>query len=78
MPGVSSVTDISAEPLLAQSMSNDDFVPDEQAQKPGRGEQTVLVNFVGDGFFKTMGIPLMAGRGFDERDTAASSLKSPW
>ncbi len=71
VPGVSSVT-LSAEPLLAQHMSNDDFVPDEQAQKPDRGEQTVLVNFVGDGFFKTLGIPLVAGRGFDERDTATS------
>jgi predicted permease len=71
VPGVSSVT-LSAEPLLAQIMSNDDFVPDEQAQKPGRGEQTVLVSFVGDGFFNTMGIPLLAGRGFDERDTATS------
>jgi predicted permease len=71
VPGVSSVT-LSAEPLLANSMSNDDFVPDEQAQKPGRGEQTVLVNFVGDGFFNTMGIPLLAGRPFNDRDTATS------
>jgi predicted permease len=71
VPGVAAVT-LSAEPLLANTMSNDDFVPDEQAQKPDRGEQTVLINFVGDAFFNTMGIPLMAGRGFDKRDTATS------
>ena len=28
----------------------------------------VLYNVVGDGFFSTMGLPIVAGRGFDERD----------
>src|SRR5262249_39776842 len=34
-------------------------------------ESTALVNFVTPGWFATYGIPLMAGRGFDPRDTTA-------
>jgi len=71
IPGVDSVT-LSTEPLLANTMSNDDFVPDSQTQKPARGEQTAFINFVGNGFFATMGIPLLAGRAFSNTDTETS------
>jgi len=70
LPGVASVT-LSREPLLAQSRSSRDFLPDgpyrNDAHQPG-----ALFNAVGQSFFATMGIPLVGGRSFDIRDTASS------
>jgi predicted permease len=71
LPGVASVA-LSAEPLLAQTASNDGFFPDGQPRKPGR-EQLVLSNSVGQNFFATMGIPVLYGRAFDFRDTPTSA-----
>lgn len=70
LPGVESVA-LSAEPLLAQTASNDGFFPDGQPRKPGR-EQFTLSNSVGQNFFATMGITVLYGRAFDFRDTPTS------
>jgi predicted permease len=67
LPGVGSVT-LSAEPLLAQTASNDGFFPDGQPKKSDHKQSTML-NSVGQTFFSTMGIPLLNGRSFDFRDT---------
>ncbi len=71
VPGVDSVT-LSAEPLLSHDMSNDDFKPDGQPPNADKSNQVADANFVGESFFATMGIPLVAGRGFNEHDTETS------
>jgi predicted permease len=57
--------------LLANDNSNDDFVPSEKLVKKGddTGEND---NFVGDDYFTTMRIPIIAGRSFNAHDTATS------
>ena len=69
LPIVDSVT-LSAEPLLSHDMSNSIFAPDGQPKDTK--QQTTDVNFVGQDFFSTLGIPIVAGRGFNERDTESS------
>ncbi len=64
LPGVQSVT-ISDEPLLANSMDNDCYRPIGRA--PG-SQDMAWNNHVGPGFFETLGIPLVNGRTFTERD----------
>ena len=41
------------------------------ATQPG---ETALVNVIGTGFFETLGIPLVRGRGFDDRDLEDSPM----
>lgn len=70
LPGVESAT-LSREALLAQSGSNSDFIPEGRPKDPSR-ERHIAFNSVGQSFFKTMGIPIVNGRQFDERDTSTS------
>jgi predicted permease len=37
------------------------------------GERSVALNFVTPGFFRTLGVPILAGRPLDERDNASSA-----
>ena len=69
LPIVERVT-LSAEPLLSHDMSNSIFWPDGQAK--ASKQQTADVNYVGQDFFSTLGVPIVAGRGFNERDTESS------
>lgn len=56
---------------LADSISNSDFLPEgEKAEKGNR--QAEDFNEVGNDFFATMGIKIVAGRGFTSQDTATS------
>jgi predicted permease len=68
VPGVDSVT-LSDSPLLAHSMSTNNFVPDGHAT---RGNESADLNYVGESFFATLGIPLLRGRGFNDHDTETS------
>ncbi|ABF43627.1 ABC efflux pump, inner membrane subunit [Candidatus Koribacter versatilis Ellin345] len=70
IPGVDSVG-LSSVTLLAHSMSNDDFVPTGQKPEPGK-ETAADDNAVNDDFFKTMRIPILAGRAFNASDTETS------
>jgi predicted permease len=70
LPGVESVT-YSEVPYLSDSMENTQFIP-EGEKKDGNKDQSTFDNVVSAGFFHTMGIPMLAGREFDARDTAAS------
>jgi predicted permease len=71
-PGVGSVT-LSKNPLVAGNVSNDDFGPDGLPPKVN-GKTYVDDNVVGQDFFATMGIPMLAGRSFDGTDTETSRL----
>jgi predicted permease len=56
---------------LGQSMSNSDFFPD--GEKFEKGKRTAEdLNIVGNDFFSTLGIRIVAGRGFQSQDTATS------
>lgn len=70
VPGVESVAP-SWVPLLAGSMSNSDFLV-EGDPHPEEHKRPVDMNAVGTGYFGTMGIPVVAGRGFGAQDTQSS------
>jgi len=69
LPGVESVAP-SSTAYIADNMNNDDFVPEGEKDTSHQGAEDV--NFVGNSFFSTMGIPIVAGRGFGAQDTASS------
>jgi len=70
--GVESVSAASI-PFLADDNSNDDFVPTGVPIKKGE-EQGERDDYVGDAFFSTLRIPMVAGREFNPHDTATSQL----
>ena len=70
VPGVNSVT-LSNLALISNGGENMYFVPEGQPQKPGKKE-TAFFNVVGQDFFKTFQIPVIAGRSFNETDTETS------
>jgi predicted permease len=71
VPGVESVT-LSAKPLIANSYGTDDFIRLDRPQDDDSGNGEAWTNAVGRSFFQTMGIPMLAGRGFDATDTETS------
>jgi predicted permease len=70
--GVNAVT-LSEEPLIANSMTTYDFSPDGLQKKP-EGQDSAALNVVGQDFFQTMGIPVIAGRSFNAADTETAPL----
>jgi predicted permease len=70
VPGVGSAA-LSAETLIANSRSMDDFIP-VGMEATWTHDSAILDNAVSPRFFSTMGIPIIAGRGFQESDTATS------
>lgn len=67
VPGVESAT-LSGDALIAKSVSMDGFI--RLDQPPGKNsDHEAWDNAVGQSFFSTMGIPMIAGRGFDKTDT---------
>jgi predicted permease len=65
LPGVQSAT-LSNAPLLAQSMSNDCVRPTNKP--PNEKVDYSLTNNVGERFFETFELPIVAGRGFNWHD----------
>jgi predicted permease len=70
IPGVQAVTTAST-PYISNSMSNEIFLLPGEKLDPNK-QQAEDVNTVGNSFFATMGIPIIAGRAFDAQDTATS------
>ena len=70
VPGVESVT-LAAVPYLADSWTNTAFLPEGESARPDFSDGE-FVNIVGVGFLSTMGIPIIAGRGFGREDTSSS------
>jgi predicted permease len=70
-PGVQAVTLMST-PYLTDSMSKLSFMTEAESADPTKahGERD---EEVGNQFFETLGIPILAGRGFGPQDTASSA-----
>jgi len=74
LPGVENVATVSGLPPLRPINANDTEI-EGFVQKPGGPMQNIdYYQFVGPRYFDTMGIRLIAGRTFDERDGAGSPL----
>ena len=72
VPGVESLT-LSTEALIANNVDIDNFVPiDMPKPSSGNSDTSAWDNAVGNSFFSTMGIPIVAGRGFNSGDTETS------
>jgi predicted permease len=70
VPGVRSAT-VMTQPLMTGFAAGLTFVPEGQHYARD-ARPSVLQNTVGDDFFRTFGIPMVAGRGFDKSDTTIS------
>ena len=68
LPGVDSVAGSIMVPF-GGSTWNDDFILEGSDQDKG----VAWENYIGPNYFRTLGTPLLAGRDFDERDTANST-----
>jgi predicted permease len=69
VPGVQSAASVAVVPVSGSSGSNEIWPEGDRT----RGAET-SINMVGRGYFATMGIPLVAGRDFDGRDTPGSTV----
>jgi predicted permease len=70
LPGIKDIT-LSEVAYISDSMENSNFLPEGEKLDLEK-EQSAWNNAVGAGFFRKMGIPIIAGRDFNEHDTAAS------
>ena len=70
VPGVASVAP-AMESYLSDDLSDTDFLPQGEPFNPNK-KQSETYNAVGVNFFKTLGIPILAGRPFGAQDTATS------
>jgi predicted permease len=70
IPGVETQT-IMQEPLIAGSVSMHTVVP-EGHKRGDTEDQGALFNNVSQSFFANLGVPIIAGRGFDARDSRTS------
>jgi putative ABC transport system permease protein len=67
IPGVESATHAMLVPF-GGSTWNDEVLTEGSEDNKG----VAWINYLGSGYFRTVGTPLLAGRDFDDRDTAAS------
>jgi putative ABC transport system permease protein len=69
LPGVVSAGEVGILPLSGSSNTDDVWV---EGSNRASGLESRF-NFVSDGYFKAMGIPLLTGRDFNDRDTVSSA-----
>jgi predicted permease len=70
IPGVEAVT-AATTPYIAEYMGNNIFLPEGEKQDDHK-DQAEFFNKVGNGFFGTLGISMVAGRPFGAEDTTTS------
>jgi len=70
LPGVESVS-AGQTSYMGNNFSNSDFIPEGRSDK-GDHSGAEAFNMVGNTFFETLGIPMIAGRSFGSQDTASS------
>jgi len=70
-PGVASVT-LAEEIYIADDLSSTDFIPLGESYDPSKS-QAEDYNIVGNQFFSTLAIPILAGRAFGPQDTPSST-----
>jgi predicted permease len=70
LPGVEGISPAQTA-YMGDNFSNSDFIP-EGASDRGDHSGSVDFNVVGNTFFETLGIPMIAGRNFGSQDTASS------
>jgi len=70
LPGVRAASSIHLMPLSGQQSGTSYSRADRPAPPPAQGGGDVSV--ISDGYFRTMGIPLLSGREFDQRDRPGS------
>jgi len=68
VPGVEAASEVGLVPLSGGSVDNRVWVEGDDRQSGFDPN----FNWISDGFFKTLGTPLLAGRDFDEQDTPKS------
>jgi len=68
LPGVQVASVARLVPLSDSSNSNGPILKEGEQLAPGSAGRSILNNVVSPGHFKTLEIPLLAGRDFDERD----------
>jgi putative ABC transport system permease protein len=71
LPNVSSATLANRLPIISRSQDWDVW-PAEKPRPQARDKFTALARWVPPGYFQTMGIPLLQGRGIQATDTASS------
>jgi predicted permease len=72
LPGVESVTLMEERIGTGWSDNGDMMVDGKLPDVPSGGSRTVRSNVVGPDFFRTLGVPVLAGRDFADSDTANS------
>ena len=68
LPGVQAASVARLVPLSDSSNSNGPILKEGEQLAPGSAGRSILNNVVSPGHFKTLEIPFLAGRDFDERD----------
>lgn len=68
LPGIDAAAEVYIVPISGNSINDEVWMSGAERAK----SKTSLFNYIGSGYFKTLGTPLLAGRDFNESDTATS------
>jgi macrolide transport system ATP-binding/permease protein len=72
VPGVEAAALTRTMPLGDSSNSTGPILKEGETLQRGSAGRVIMTNIVGSGYFKTMQIPILDGRDFDDRDTQKS------